>query len=404
MTRFVSKGRASGSLFAPTSKSVAHRLLITAATCEGESSLISGITPSEDVLATIDCLRALGVKIEYDGERAKVVGINFAKAKPTAELNCRESGSTLRFLIPLAMLSGNEVKFVGSERLMARSQSIYEKIARDEGILFRREADGITVRGPLIAKEYFIDGNVSSQFISGLLMALSTLPGDSRIIINTELESEPYVNMTIAALADFGVRVYREDRYSFFTFGGQTHRGRELQVEGDWSGAAFLEALNHIGGSVVIEGMNESSLQGDRVCGELFSRLDGGYAEMDIANCPDLAPILFTLAAIKSGARFTGTRRLRDKESDRIVAMQTELEKFGAKLVVEENAVTVLSRELHAPSERLHGHNDHRIVMSLSVICTLFGGEIDGCEAVSKSYPTFFKDIKALGIDTYEID
>ena len=177
-------------------------------------------------------------------------------------------------------------------------------------------------------------------------------------------------------------------------------------MEGDWSNAAFLEALDTLssGGYVTLNGLDENSIQGDKVCRELFNRLDQGYTEIDIGNCPDLGPILFTVAAAKHGAKFVGTRRLRDKESDRISAMESELSKFGAELLIEENSVTVLSKELHSPNERLYGHNDHRIVMSLAVLCSLYGGKIDGCEAVNKSYPDFFEDIKTLGINVYEID
>ena len=179
-----------------------------------------------------------------------------------------------------------------------------------------------------------------------------------------------------------------------------------MAVEGDWSAAAFLFALDSIsaGGCVTVNGLDTESLQGDKICKEHLKSLERGCAEIDISDCPDLGPILFTVAAIKQGGRFTGTKRLRDKESDRIASMQQELAKFGAELIAEENAVTVLKRELHAPSERLCGHNDHRIVMSLAVISTLFGGEIDGCEAVAKSYPRFFEDIKALGIQANEIN
>jgi 3-phosphoshikimate 1-carboxyvinyltransferase len=403
MKKYVSKGRAEGVVCPPPSKSVAHRLLICAAMCQGESR-IEGIPSCEDVLATIDCLRALGVKIEYDGSCAIVSGIDFTKAVPSGPLNCRESGSTLRFLIPLAMLSGNEVKFIGSERLMARPQTIYETIAKEEGLTFKRESDSITVCGPLRAGEFFIDGNVSSQFITGLLLALSTMSGDTKIIFNTPIESRPYVELTVAAMAMFKVRVFYDTDWSFFIFGGQEYQANNLSVEGDWSGAAFIEALNHIGGRIIIEGVSEDSLQGDKICREYFSRLDSGFCELDISNCPDLGPILFTVAAMKDGARFTGTRRLRDKESDRIAAMKCELEKFGAELIVDDNSVTVRKRELHAPTESLYSHNDHRIVMSLAVLCTLYGGEICGCEAVSKSYPDFFKDLLALGIKVYDIE
>ena len=398
MRKIVSKSKAEGKVSAPASKSVAHRMLILAAMCKDKTSVIHGISPSEDVLATIDCLSGMGVKIEYDGDCATVHGIDFSKVNTTEPLNCRESGSTLRFLIPLAMLSGNEVKFVGSERLMARPQSIYEAIAKEEGLTFKRDTDSLTVCGPLRAGEYFIDGNVSSQFITGLLFALSTMDGDTKIIFNTEIESRPYVELTIWTMRQFGARVYYDTDWSFFMFGGQELKPQDITVEGDWSNAAFLEAFNHIGGQVHVLGVDEESLQGDKICREYFDRLDKGYCELDISNCPDLGPILFTMATIKDGARFTGTKRLRDKESDRITAMKNELEKFGAELEVDENSVTVKKTDLHAPSELLYGHNDHRIVMSLTVICSLFGGQIEGCEAVSKSYPKFFEDIKALGI------
>lgn len=400
----IEKGQAIGKITVPTSKSMAHRLIIAAAMCQGQESIIRGIDPCEDILATIDCLRALGVKIEYKRRTAKVVGIDFSNATPSGVLNCRESGSTLRFLIPIAWLSGKEVCFTGSERLLSRSQSVYEQMAKEYGLTFKKEEGRITVKGPINAGEYFIDGNISSQFITGLLFALSTLSGDSRIIINTEIESEPYVNMTVAAMKEFKVKVYREGYYSFFMFGGQEYRAGEKRVEGDWSNAAFLEALGFIGGEVKVRGLKKRSLQGDMVFLKHFSALNDGFAEIDITSCPDLGPILFTIAAIKYGAKFVGTRRLRDKESDRISAMASELSKFGAELTVEENSVTVKKCELHAPKERLCAHNDHRIVMSLTVLCTLFGGEIEGCEAVKKSYPDFFEDIKKLGIQLYEIN
>ena len=404
MIKKIEKSKAAGRLNAPTSKSVAHRMLIAAALCKGQRSVIHGITPCEDVLATIDCLKALGAKIEYDGNTAVVLGIDILSATPSGALNCRESGSTLRFLLPLALLSGNEVVFTGSKRLLDRPLVVYEKIAKEYGLTFINDGKSITVKGPLTAGEYFIDGSISSQFITGLLFAFSTLSGDSKIIINTAIESRPYVDMTVSVMRDFGVKVFNDTDWSFYIFGGQEYNARELTVEGDWSGAAFLEAFNHIGGQVEIRGMNENSPQGDRVCKELFKRLDSGFAEINIESCPDLAPILFAVAAYKNGGKFIGTKRLKIKESDRAAVMKEELAKFGAELLIEENSVTVSGKALHSPTERLSGHNDHRIVMSLAVLCTLFGGEIEGCEAVSKSYPDFFEDIKSLGIKHNEIN
>ena len=403
MTKFIEKSRAEGEINAPTSKSVAHRLLIAAAMCDGQRSIIDGITPCEDVLATIDCLRALGVKIDYSGERAEVEGIDFIAAKPSGSLNCRESGSTLRFLIPLCLLSGSDVTLLGSEKLISRPQTVYERIAERDNFHFKKESRSISLSGRLSAGEYYLPGNVSSQFITGLLFALSALRENSKIIITTKLESRSYVDLTLQAMAEFGVKADWESDSTLLIHGGQRYTAREITVEGDFSGAAFIEAFNHLGGRVIVHGLNEKSLQGDRVYKEHFKALDRGFATVDIEDCPDLGPILFAMAAVKCGGRFTGTKRLKIKESDRAEALQQELLKFGCELIIEENSVTVKKCELHPPKERLCGHNDHRIVMSLAVILTLFGGEIEGCEAVSKSYPDFFSDIKRLGISTYEI-
>lgn len=404
MTYYVNKGIADGKITPPASKSMAHRLLILAALCKDGVSLIKRITPSDDLLATIDCLRALGVKIEYENNSAKVYGIDFKEINFSAPLNCRESGSTLRLLIPLAMLSEDSVSFIGSERLMERPQDVYEKIAEDRAITFLRNKKSITVGGRLCAGRYVIEGNISSQFISGLLIALSTLDGDSEIIFSTPIESRPYVELTLWAMEKFGVYVYKKENGSLLIKGAQKYTPCRITVEGDWSAGAVFEALNHMGSQVRMEGLNENSLQADRQCRKYFELLDRGFCEIDISDCPDLGPILFTLAAVKHGGRFIGTKRLRDKESDRIFSMQSELRRFGCELICEDNSVTVKKCYLHSPVERIFGHNDHRIIMAMAVLCTLYGGIIEGCEAVYKSYPSFFEDLQKLGIAVEEID
>ena len=178
----------------------------------------------------------------------------------------------------------------------------------------------------------------------------------------------------------------------------------EAEVEGDYSQAAFFGGLNFLGGEVSLEGLNAESLQGDRVCMELFDRMKRGYVEADLSDCPDLAPILFAMASVGEGARFTGTRRLAIKESNRAEVMAKELAKFGAKVTVLENEVVITPSELHAPTETLCGHNDHRIVMALSVLATRFGAEIAGAEAIAKSYPSFFSDLRSLGLEILEHD
>lgn len=401
----IEKSRAVGRVSAPPSKSMAHRLLIAAAMCEGESR-IDGISSCEDVLATIDCLRALGVKIDYIGDSVTVVGIDFKKAVAAGTLPCRESGSTLRFLIPLALLSGERATFSGTKKLISRPQGVYEDICQNQGLIFEKGEDTIIVGGPLCGGEYRVRGDVSSQFITGLLFALSALDKDSRIVITTKIESRPYIELTRSAMSAFGVEVFWENDSTLYIRAGQRYSPKNLSVEGDYSGAAFIEAFNYLGGEVEILGLYDDSLQGDAAYREYFRLLDGGAPEINIEDTPDLAPVLFTLAAIKNGATFLGTRRLEIKESNRALAMKQELSKFGAELVIEENRVVVKKSKLHAPSERLFGHNDHRIVMSLSVIASVFGGEICGALAVAKSYPDFFEEIKKLGIlvKTYEAD
>lgn len=399
----IEKSTARGRIYAPPSKSMAHRMLIAAAMCEGESQ-IDGISSCEDVLATIDCLRTLGAKIEYEGDSVRIFGIDFLSARANRSLACRESGSTLRFFIPLLWLSGNEARLVGSEKLLSRPQSVYEEIAAEKGVLFAKSSDSITVKGPLKSGEYRVRGDVSSQFITGLLFALSLLWDDSRIIITTALESRSYIDLTISAMAEFGVRAIWENDSTIYINGAQKYRAGRVSVEGDYSGSAFTDAFNYIGGEVEVLGLKTDSLQGDTVYKTLFPLLESGCPEINIEDCPDLAPILFTLAAMKNGATFIGTRRLRIKESDRAAVMAEELSKFGADISVMENLVRISPAKLHEPREILSGHNDHRIVMSLAIISSVYGGVIDGCEAVKKSYPDFFLDIKKLGIKfrTYE--
>lgn len=396
MRAVIEKGRACGTISAPPSKSMAHRLLIAAALAEGES-LVRGISDCEDVLATVDCLRALGAEIEVSGDTATVRGFDPRHSSPTETLSARESGSTLRFLLPLALLSGCETRFVGAGRLMERPMEVYEEICKKQGLLFLRDG-GITVKGPMRGEDFFLRGDVSSQFITGMLFALPFLGGDRRIHITTDIESKSYIDLTLRAMNEFGVGAVWEDDKTLFVPAGAKYNAREITVEGDYSGAAFPDALNLFGGEVCVLGLSGESLQGDRVYGEYYGQLSQGNATLSIKDCPDLGPILFAVAAAKHGALITETRRLRIKESDRARVMAEELAKFGASVTVDEDTVRIDSGALHAPSEPLFGHGDHRIVMSLAVLCTLYGGEILGAEAVAKSYPCFFEDLDRLGI------
>ena len=388
--------KASGVIKAPPSKSMAHRMLICAAMAQGES-LVRGVSMSEDVSATLDCLNALGVSYTRDNDHVRLCGIDIARALPNGELCCRESGSTLRFMIPLALLSGREVTLCGAPSLMKRPMSVYETICREKGLYFFQNDKTITVKGPLPAGEYILPGDISSQFITGLLFALTNV-GESRIRVLPPFESRSYVDLTLSALRDFGVTVEWENDFTLYIPQKSLFQPTDCKVEGDYSNAAFLDALAFVGGDVEVCGLRADSLQGDRVYRAYFEALKLGTPTLDLRDCPDLAPILFSLAAAGQGGIFKGTRRLRIKESDRAAVMAKELAKFGTRVTVEEDRVIVDPVDFHAPTEPLCGHNDHRIVMSMAVLCTKVGGTIMGAEAVMKSYPNFFDDLKSLGV------
>ena len=394
-----------GTVTAPPSKSMAHRLLIGAGLSEGES-IVRRLAFSEDVKATIDCLRALGAVIKLDGDTAFVKGVDVRKAIGTAAvLRCNECGSTLRFFTPLCMLSGEARVLTGSPYLMTRPMDVYERIARDQVIRFEKASDHLTVQGTLNSGVYEVAGNISSQFISGLLFTLPLLDGDSELRILPPVESKPYIDMTVAALKEFGVSVDQSD-HTYLIKGGQHYRPADVTVEGDYSNAAFFEALNYAGSSVKLDGLRENTLQGDSVYKILFKNIKNGIDPIDIADCPDLGPVLFVVAALCGGARFTGTRRLRIKESDRADAMRQELEKFGINMEVGENEAIVHGGTLRQPTEALSAHGDHRIVMALSVLLTVTGGVIDGAQAVNKSFPDFFEKMQNLGaeVQTHGMD
>ena len=390
------KGRAD----APPSKSMAHRLLICAGLSKGES-VIKNVAYSEDILATLDCLEALGARIKKEGNAVYIKGADLG-AFNGGEFFCRESGSTLRFFIPLAMLSKGKSLFTGCGRLMERPMEIYELLAQEKNLFYEKHAEGITLSGVLYGGEFSLRGDISSQFVTGLLFALPLAKGDSRITLTGKTESFGYIDMTVDALGRFGIKIEREKENIFYIKGSQQYTAQSLTVEGDYSNAAFLDAFNCIGGEITVEGLKENSLQGDKVYKRYFELLKDGTPELDVSHCPDLAPVLMTLACALNGARLTGTRRLKIKESDRGEVMKEELSKLGAEIEVKENEIVISKAALHKPSEKLCGHNDHRVVMSLSVLCSVYGGVIEGCEAVKKSYPDFFQVMQKLGLEVEE--
>ncbi len=392
------QSRLSGTVQAPPSKSMLHRLLICAGLSDG-ISVIDNTATSQDILATIDCLEKIGCFCERKDGRF-IVSHDMPQEESRPVFNCRESGSTLRFFVPIALVKCHRALFTGAERLLERGIGIYEDVLKPRGVRFVKSRHGIEVEGELTAGTIDINGNVSSQYISGLMFGLSCLDEASVINVIPPVESRAYIDLTIETLKKAGIVIKEIKENSFYIEGGQEFRPINEAAEGDWSNAAFLYALKNFGNDISVTGLNENSVQSDRICLDYFKKLDEDTkSPLDISNCIDLGPVLFAYAAAKHGGHFTGTRRLLIKESDRANVMAEELEKFGVEVRVSENDVIVTANGLKKPEEELFGHNDHRIVMALSVLLTLTGGTINGAEAVTKSFPDFFEVLRRLSAD-----
>ena len=388
---------ARGEIMAPPSKSMAHRYMIAAALSDGKS-LIDNISYSEDILATIDCIRAIGATVNEYEDHIEVIGRGLS-AGGKVKFCCRECGSTLRFFVPVAMMLSRDVTLTGSKTLLSRTMSVYEDIAAKHNIEYYRDEEGIHVNGRLSAGIYEVPGNISSQFITGLLFVLPLLDGDSTIRLIPPVDSRSYIELTLKALKLYGIEDGFVSELELHVSGNRQYKCADVTIEGDFSNAAFLDVFNTIGGEVKVNGLSEDSTQGDRVYREYFAKLLAGKPTLDISNCPDLGPVLMAVAAMNNGGTFTGTRRLAMKESDRGRAMCEELGKLGIKSRMEEDEIEILKGELVPTEETLSGWNDHRIVMAVATILSRIGGSVDDAQAVNKSFPDYYDRIRRLGIE-----
>ncbi|MCF0178023.1 MAG: 3-phosphoshikimate 1-carboxyvinyltransferase [Bacteroidales bacterium] len=399
----IQKGLAKGVLNAPPSKSYAHRYLTASFLASLHSNKpikVSNIELSEDISATLDSIKALGGIFKIGNGDIIFEPCTLRQQSNVPDiLNCRESGSTLRFFIPIALALYGEGTFAGSEKLISRGIGPYETIFSEKGIKHSKSASKIEIYGALQSGDYIVDGSISSQFITGLLFALPLLDGNSHIQILPPVTSLPYIQITLDVLKHFGIDAKFCDN-NIDIPGNQHYTAIDSICEGDWSNAAFLHLFNHIGGDVVISGLNPDSKQADKCCLSHFKALEKGFCTIDLENCIDLGPILFTFAALKNGAKFENCRRLRIKESDRVADLCMELAKIGAEAKIDDNSLIIKPADLRNISTQItfNSHNDHRIAMSLAVASTLFSAEIEGYEAVAKSYPSFFQDLAKIGI------
>ena len=401
------------SVSVPPSKSLSHRALITAALSE-QTSRLCGLADNADIQATIRALRILGCDVRQDGDIWLVRGGMHADE---VTIDCGESASTLRFLLPLAVCCAHTVHFTGHGRLMERPLDAYRTIFEQQGLLFRQEGNVLTVRGPLQAGDFTVDAGISSQFASGLLFALPFLEGDSRIRF-ARAASRPYIRMTEYMLKQAGIRIDRT-AYGFDVPGFQTASPLAYTCEKDMTAAAVFAVCAVIGKQALeVQGMTRSVLQGDRVITDILQRMGARFEEtpagtvwhpsqlhgtvIDLLDCPDLGPVLFAAAAKAEGKTvFRNAGRLREKESDRIECMRRELEKFGVRMSVDANdTVTVYGGSSAAGSCEADGHGDHRVVMALAVLAAASEHPVTirGCEAVRKSWPDFFEELKHAGV------
>lgn len=399
----------------PPSKSMAHRAIICASLAQG-TSRIDNIDYSDDILATISGMEQLGAIIERGEDYLIITGISDLHQLKTDCIDCNESGSTLRFFIPIFTLSGKPVSFTGRNRLLKRPQGIYETLYQERGLKFEQKEDHILVEGALPAGRYELDGNVSSQFITGLLFALPLLAEDSVIVVRPPFESRSYILLTLQVMKAFGVKAEFTEENTLVIPGGQQYQARDYTVEGDFSQLAFFAVLGAADKDIHCTGMRHDSQQGDKAILDIIKAAGGSVTETEegyliqksklsgkqisIADCPDLGPILTVLAMYSEGTTIIcDAERLRYKESDRIAAMESELLKLGVAIRSTEGEMIIDGKSSYCCNTELFGHKDHRIVMSLSVaaVCGGFSVVINGAECINKSYPGFFQDLELVG-------
>lgn len=412
-------------MVAPSSKSMGHREIICAALACG-TSIIDNISMSKDIEATMRCLKAINVAVDeipsmIEGRKALQISGTGHPMAAADSVDCGESGSTLRFFLPLGANLNCPLTFTGHGKLVSRPLQAYYDIFDEKFIQYFNDNGNlpVTVNGRLTPGTYKLPGDVSSQFVSGLLFALPLLSGDSVIEITSPLESSAYVDMTINCLAKFGIKIENEggQHRRYLVKGKQRYQAQDSQVEGDWSQAAFWTVGGSLGTSVTCEGVNVNSLQGDQAVVSIMERMGaalkqdansvtvtGGATKatvIDAANCPDIIPVLTVLAAVSEGTtKIINAGRLRIKECDRLAAMTSELNKMGAAITEEPEGLTIVGKpDGLKGGVTVDAWNDHRIAMSLAIAAQKCREPIilTGAESVAKSYPTFWEDYKSVG-------
>ncbi len=414
----------SGNVRIPPSKSLGHRGIISASLSKGISK-ISNVQFSKDIVATLDIMEQLGAEIKKHEDELIIDGrFMFTNIKKNMTLRCNESGSTLRFLIPIALVKEGSYIFDGKGKLTTRPLTSYYEIFDEKGISYSTTEGGLplSVNGKLQSGAYRLRGDISSQFITGLLFALPLLEGDSEIIITTELESKAYIDLTIDVLNNFGIDIDNQDYKTFKIKGNQSYSPGDFYIEGDYSQGAFFLVAGAIGCDIKCNGLRADSLQGDKAIISILRQMGcsieekDGYIkalpsktkgiDIDVSQCPDLVPILGVLGSLSEGTtRILNAKRLRIKECDRLNATALELNKLGARITELEDSLIIEGVDGFTGGQA-SSHNDHRIVMALAMAATRASDNvvIESPMAIEKSYPKFFNDYIKLGGDLVEFN
>lgn len=408
-----------GKVKIPPSKSMAHRGIICASLSSGVS-VVDNIDYSDDINATIDAMVSLGAVIDKNEDKLTITGAFHKDAKRNAArtVDCNESGSTLRFLVPISLLFDGMTKFIGRGNLGKRPLDTYYNIFKEQGIKYNAVDNklNLMVKGRIKAGEFVLPGNISSQFITGLLFTLPLLEGDSKIIISTELESKGYIDLTLSCMKDFGIDIENRDYREFIIKGGQSYNSRNYRVEGDYSQGAFYLSANALGSKVELLDLREDSLQGDKEAIDILERMGAKFefkdsitikencklnsTLIDASQCPDIIPVISLVAALSEGrTEIINAGRLRIKECDRLKAVSTELKRLGAKIIEKEEGLIIDGVEELEGGIEVWSWKDHRIAMTLAIAATRCKNPIiiKDYECVAKSYPSFFEDYKMLG-------
>jgi len=379
-----------GKVKVPSSKSLSHRALICAALAQGTST-IENLNFCDDTVATIEGLKQLGAKIEIKDDLVRVKGLEEISS---ATIDCCQSGSTIRFLMPIGLMTSNNILFTGDESLLSRPMTVYTDLFNEQ-ISFENPYFKVSGR---IKNDYFeIPGNISSQFISGLLFVLPLLNYNTKIIIKGMFESESYVDLTIDMLRDFGINVIK-NKNELFIEGNQVYKNTNVKIEADCSAMAFYAVANKIGNNINIENNLVTSLQSDF---KIFEILDKEIDRIDVSDCPDLVPILAVWASLRNGKTtyIENALRLRLKESDRLESISSNLIKLGASIEVFEDKLVITGKEYLNGNIKVSSFKDHRIAMSMAIAASKIKGwiELDDLNVVNKSYTRFWEDFKMLG-------